>query len=51
MARASFTPEEVSKRAKRLPRLEALAQGMQALAERRAEVPDWILDAFEGGGL
>jgi len=45
--RATFTAAEVAKRAARLPRLSALAQGMQALIERRDELPTWVLRAFE----
>jgi hypothetical protein len=45
----SFTAAEIEKRSKRLPRLEALASGMAQLEARRADLPDWILAAFEGG--
>lgn len=47
--RARFTAEEIQKRASRLPRLEAIKHGLGALQARRADVPDWILSAFERG--
>ncbi len=46
--RAKFTFEEISKRQSRLPKIEALGRGIAALEARRAEVPEWILAAFEG---
>lgn len=46
--RAKFTAEEIAKRASRLPRLEAIKHGLGALQARRSDVPDWILNAFEG---
>ncbi len=46
--KARFTPEEVAKRAARLPKIEAIGRGLAALETRRAEVPEWILAAFEG---
>ena len=46
--RARFTPEEIAKRAARLPKIEAMGRGLAALAKRRDEVPEWILKAFEG---
>ena len=48
--RVTFTLQEISMRRSRLPALEALGRGMAELAARRAEVPEWILQAFEGGG-
>jgi hypothetical protein len=46
--KARFTPEEIHKRASRLPIVEAVGRGLAALQARRDEVPDWILRAFEG---
>ncbi|MGO8738601.1 hypothetical protein [Rhodoblastus sp.] len=46
--RARFTPEEISKRARRLPILEAVGRGLARIEARRDEVPGWILKAFEG---
>lgn len=48
--KARFTPEEVHKRAARLPLVEAVGRGLTALQARRDEVPEWILRAFEGDG-
>jgi hypothetical protein len=46
--RAHFTEAEIAKREKRMPRLRALRKGMEALIRRRDEIPEWILNAFEG---
>lgn len=46
--RVTFTAEEIEKRARRLPRVDALARGVEQLAARREEAPAWILAAFEG---
>ncbi|MBB4199081.1 hypothetical protein CCR94_16415 [Rhodoblastus sphagnicola] len=48
--RTTFTVEEIAKRRGRLPQLEAVGRGLAALAARRDDVPEWILQAFEGGG-
>jgi hypothetical protein len=46
--RAPFTEAEIVKREARLPRLRAIRNGLTALEARRAELPDWVLAAFEG---
>lgn len=45
---AKFTAEEIQKRRARLPKVEGIGRGLAAIEARRAEVPDWILTAFEG---
>ena len=45
---APFTMEDLDKRSRRLPRLAAVARGVEALVARRDEVPEWILRASEG---
>jgi len=47
--RAPFSIEEITKRRSRLPQLVAIGRGLVALQARRHEVPEWILEAFEGG--
>ncbi len=46
--KAPFTQEEIAKRWSRLPNLHAISRGLTAMEARRAEVPEWLLTAFEG---
>ena len=47
--RAPFTDAEIVKREARLPRLRAIREALIEIEKRRADLPDWVLAAFEGG--